>query len=121
MKQLQTKQEAIDTVQKNNEEYYELALNLSVKWVSERFKPFTSEDLSEHLYLILGQPKEPRVLGAIIVYLKKQKLIKHNGYTTYKKKQGHGKPSSIWISLSYSLKQQQNRKTDKTLNLFEDM
>jgi hypothetical protein len=119
-KQLQTKDEAIDTVQNNNEEFYNLAIELARKWVENRFKPFTSEDLSEHLYLILGVPDEPRVLGAIIRHLKREKLIKHNGYSVYKKKQGHGKPSSVWISLSYSLKQQQNRKTEKSLDLFKD-
>jgi hypothetical protein len=109
-KQLQTTEEAIQTVQDNNQEYYELALQYSEKWIETRFKPFTSEDLSADMYLVLGHPKEPRVLGAVIKYLQKNKLIKHNGYTRYSAKQGHGKPSSVWISLRYSEIQSQNRK-----------
>lgn len=109
-KQLQTTEEAIQTVQENNQEYYDLAIEYSEKWVETRFKPFTSEDLSADMYLVLGIPKEPRVLGAVIRHLKKQKMIKHNGYTTYRKLQGHSKPSSVWISLRYSEIQSQNRK-----------
>ncbi len=109
-KQLQTTEEAIQTVQENNQEYYELALEYAEKWIETRFKPFTSEDLSADMYLVLGSPKEPRVLGAVMRNLNKRKLIKHNGYTTYRKIQGHGKPSSVWISLKYSEIQSQNRK-----------
>jgi len=89
-KQLQTKEEAIQTVQENNQEYYDLAIEYAEKWIETRFKPFTSEDLSADMYLVLGVPKEPRVLGAIITYLRKKKLIKSNGYKPYSARQGHG-------------------------------
>jgi len=119
-KQLQTKEEAIQTVQENNQEYYDLAIEYAEKWIETRFKPFTSEDLSADMYLVLGIPKEPRVLGAIINYLRKKKLIKSNGYKPYSARQGHGRPSTIWISLRYSQIQSENRKT-KTLKLnFEE-
>lgn len=120
MKQLQTEEEAIQTVKENNQEYYDLAIDYAVTWVSKRFYPFTSEDLSADMYLVLGVPKEPRVLGAILRYLSKEKKIKHNGYAKYKKKQGHGKPCSVWISLEYSKRQQENAKKEKTLDLFKD-
>lgn len=87
MKQLQTKEEAIKTVEENNQEYYDLALEYASKWVETRNRSFTSEDLSADMYLVLGQPKEPRVLGAIMWYLSKNKLIKHHGYSKYKAKQ----------------------------------
>jgi len=109
-KQLQTTEEAIQTVQENNQEYYDLALQYSEKWIETRFKPFTSEDLSADMYLVLGVPKEPRVLGAIFSNLNKRGLIKHNGYSKYKAKQGHSRPSSVWLSLRYSQIQSQNRK-----------
>lgn len=119
-KQLQTKEEAIQTVQENNQEYYDLAIEYAEKWVETRFKTFTSEDLSADMYLVLGVPREPRVLGAVISYLRNKKLIKHNGFAKYQKKQGHGKPSSVWISLRYSEIQSENRRL-KTLKLnFEE-
>lgn len=109
-KQLQTTEEAIQTVQENNQEYYDLAIEYAEKWVETRFKPFTSEGLSADMYLVLGIPKEPRVLGAVIKHLQRTKIIKHNGFARYQKKQGHGKPCSVWISLKYSEIQSQNRK-----------
>lgn len=109
-KQLQTTEEAIQTVQENNQEYYDLAIEYAEKWVATRFKPFTSEDLSSDMYLVLGIPKEPRVLGAVINYLRRSKMIKHNGFAKYRGKQGHNKPSSVWISLKYSEIQSQNRR-----------
>lgn len=118
-KQLQTKEEAIQTVKENNEDYFDLALNYAVKWVSERFSPFTSEDLSSDMYLVLGYPREPRVLGAVILTLKNESRIKFHGYTRYKAKQGHGKPATVWISREYSLKQAKNASKDQTLNLFD--
>ncbi len=116
-KQLQTTEEAIQTVKDNNLEYYELAYDYACKWVSEKMKPFTSEDLSEDMYLVLGTPNEPRVLGAVFRRLNKEKRIKHNGYVTYKKKQGHNKPSSQWLSMEYSLRQKNNASNNSTLKL----
>lgn len=120
LKQLQTTDEAIETVKENNYGYYELGLNFSVKWVAEKMQPFTSEDLSKDMYLILGVPDEVRVLGAIIRKLSKEGRIKFNGYSKYNAKQGHGKPVTVWISREYSLKQSQNAKKEQTLNLFEN-
>ena len=79
MKQLQTKEEAIQTVEDNNKEYYELGLNFAIKWVAEKMQPFTSEDLSADMYLILGVPNEVRVLGAIVRRLSKEGRIRFNG------------------------------------------
>ncbi len=119
MKQLQNKEEAIQTVKDNNESYYGLAYNYACKWVAEKMQPFTSEDLSKDMYLILGYPKEPRVLGAVFLQLSKEKRIKFNGYVRYKAKQGHCKPSTQWIGREYSQRQSNNAKKDITLNLFE--
>ncbi len=55
-KQLQTKDEAIQTVKENNLGYYHLGYNYACKWVAEKMQPFTSEDLSFDMYLVLGVP-----------------------------------------------------------------
>lgn len=57
IEQLKTKEEAIQQVQENNIEFYELAVNLARRWVSLQFKPFSSEDFRNHSNLILGVPK----------------------------------------------------------------
>lgn len=119
-KQLQTKEQAIQTVEDNNKEYYELGLNYAIKWVAEKMQPFTSEDLSRDMYLILGIPEEPRVLGAIVRKLSKEGRIRFNGYVKYKALQGHGKPAAQWLSREYSIKQSKNATKDQTLDLFEN-
>jgi hypothetical protein len=121
MKQLQTKEEAIDTVQKNNQEFYDLAIELARRWVSNQFKHFSSEDFREHSNLVLGVPVQPAVFGAVFRTLIKEKRIKYHSVGTAKNKQAHGRLIRFYISREYSEKQKQNRKTDKTLNLFEDM
>lgn len=119
-KELQTQKEAIQTVKENNQEYYDLAIGFAEKWISERNSPFTSEDLSFDMYLVLGLPNEKRVLGAVMNHLRDKKLIKHNGFTRYKAKQGHGKPCNQWISILYSEKQAAKRKiTHPELNFEE--
>lgn len=112
-KELQTTEEAIETVKANNEAYYDLAINFAERWIDDRIKPFTSEDLSANMYLVLGIPDEPRVLGAVMIYLKKQKLIKHFGFVRYKARQGHNKPCNQWLTTKYSNRQSFNRKKDK--------
>jgi len=121
MKQLQTKEEAIETVKDNNREFYDLALELSRKWVSEQFKPFSSEDFRNHSNLVLGQPRQPSVFGAVFLALLKEKRIFVHSYGTAKNKQAHGRIIRIYISREYSEKQSNNRKADKSLNLFYDM
>lgn len=113
-KELQSKEEAIETVKTNNEDYYDLAIAYAEMWINDIFKPFTSEDLSKDMYLVLGVPDELRVLGAVINYLRDKGLIKHFGFARYKAKQGHGKPCNTWITVRYSKKQSYNRKKNKT-------
>ena len=64
-KQLQTTEEAIETVRVNNEGYHDLALEFAKRWILEKWKPFTSEDLSKEMHLVL-EPDEPRVLGSVM-------------------------------------------------------
>jgi hypothetical protein len=120
-KQLQTKEEAIQQVQENNQEFYNLALDLARRWVSIQFKPFSSEDFRNHSDLILGIPRQPSVFGAIFLTLIKEKRILTHGYSTAKNKQAHGRIIRVYISREYSQKQSQNAKKDQTLNLFENL
>lgn len=106
-------QKAIDQVRDNNIVYYENALSFATDWVKNQFKPFTSEDLKNAFYNAGNTPPaEPRVFGAVIRKLSKDKLISHNGYKKSNNPTCHSRPQSIWISIEYSMKQQQNRKTN---------
>jgi hypothetical protein len=118
-KQLQSTEEAIETVKENNREYYDLAIVYTERWIKEQFKPFTSEDLSSDMYLVLGKPQQPRILGAIFQYLKKKDLIKHHGYATCKSKDRHSRPISVWITVRYSKQQSNNRSKLKSKNKVE--
>ena len=107
-KQLQTKEEAIQQVQENNAEFYNLALDLARRWVSEQFKPFSSEDFREHCNLILGLPRQPAVFGAVFKVLIKEKRIFTHSYSTAKNKQAHGRITRNYISFEYREKQSKN-------------
>lgn len=101
---------AIEAVKLGNHEYYLKALQFSEGWVKITFKPFSSEDLKQAFYLAGNpEPDEPRVFGAVINELKRQKLIEFHSYRKYKDIKGHGRPSTVWISTEYRLKQQSNR------------
>ncbi len=118
-KQLQTTEEAIDTVKTNNEEYYDLAIEYAVRWIADQWKEFTSEDLSADMYLVLGKPEEPRVLGPVFGFLRDNNLIKWNRLAKYKAKQGHSKPCNTWITIRYSKRQSENRSKIKSKNKVE--
>jgi hypothetical protein len=113
-KQIQSKEEAIQTVKINNEEYYDLAIEFAKRWIYERWTEFSSEDLSFDMYLVLGRPTELRVLGPVMAYLRDNNLIKHHRTGTYKAKQGHRKPTNIWITIRLSTRQSENRSKVKS-------
>lgn len=51
-----TTEKAIEQVEINNKDYYDLAYEFAVIWVNTIFKPFSSEDLKEDMYAA-GHPK----------------------------------------------------------------
>lgn len=106
-------EKAIEQVKDNNKSYYLTAYGFAADWVKNQFDTFSSEDLKEDFYKA-GHPKpsEPRVFGAVINELKKNKLIKFHSYQSYRNPAGHCRPSSVWISIEYSLLQSQKRLTN---------
>lgn len=87
---------SLDQVQDATRNWYQDCLFFALNYIT-MVQSFTSENLIE-CYEKLGNPKpsEIRVWGAVIRELKSRKLIKHNGFTTYKKPQGHCKPVNVW-------------------------
>jgi hypothetical protein len=108
---LQT-EKAIESVREANMTYYLNAYGFAKEWTQLQMKPFSSEDLKDAFYKISDKPSEPRVWGAVMVALSKDRLIIHHGFQKYKNPVGHSKPSTVWISKRYSEKQSANRKAN---------
>lgn len=119
-RQLKTKEESIKQVAENHPEYYSLSLDLARRWVSEQFKIFSAEDFGNHCKLILGQPEQPSVFGAVFKALIEEKRLSVYGTSTAKNKQAHGRLIRTYISREYSQKQSKNARKEQTLNLFEN-
>ena len=89
----------IEQVKAGRSNYYLQCLQFAKVYI-QRYKVFTSEDIIE-AYLSENQhktPAEPRVWGAVIRELQRMNVIKHKGFSRYKKPCGHGKPCNVWES-----------------------
>lgn len=81
-------------------------------------KPFTSEELKNAFYdLGNAPPNEPRLWGAVIREIRYLGMIQSNGYRKSNNPICHSRPQTIWISLPYRLKQQQNATKEQSLKL----
>lgn len=112
---------AIERVKEGNKDYYLRAYDFAVVWVKNVFKTFSSENLKEAFYAAGNEkPDEPRVFGAVMNELRKQNLIHFHSYQKYQNPKGHCRPSTVWISTEYRLKQQRNSNapTKDQLGLF---
>jgi len=120
MKKTQTKEEAIESVKNGDIGYYETALCFARNWVEKQFKEFSSEEFKRDFYESGNlPPREPKIFGAVFKKLITEKLIFPHGTTMAKEKVAHGRLMRTYISLNFRLKQQQNRKQEQSLNLFE--
>lgn len=122
MKNIQSKEEAIESVKNGNKSYYLKCLGFAREWVSIQFKPFTSEDLKK-AYFDLGNdpPDESRVFGAVFKTLSDENLILYYDFVKAKNKVAHGRDLKRWISAAYSRKQAENAsRKESTLDLFND-
>lgn len=88
---------ALDRVQERSMNWYSDCFDFALDNFSRLPKQFTSEDLIQ-LYrdANLPEPLETRVWGAVMVKLKRGRLIKPIGFSKYKNPNGHCKPSTIW-------------------------
>lgn len=105
-------EKAIETVKQNNKQFYLHALSFAREWVKNRFVKFSSEDLRDSYYKLNPKPREERIWGAVINALKKEGLIRFHSYQQYKNPAGHSRPSAVWISYDYSVKQKKNRQSN---------
>jgi hypothetical protein len=76
--------------------YYDNILYFSKGWIAQQGQ-FTTEVLrSAYESQTTLIPAEPRVYGAVVKDLQKEKMIQHYGYTTAQNKQAHNRPISVW-------------------------
>lgn len=87
----------LEQVKKPDLNHYEKCLQFAMNWINRK-DVFTSEELiNDFKEQTEIEPKEPRVWGAVMRELSNKGLIIPVGYTTYKGKQGHGKPTRMWM------------------------
>lgn len=95
----------IQQVAEAKDNCYDECLAFAKSWLNRQTSVFTSENLIAD-YLKAGNqpPKEPRVWGAVVQALSRNKLITLVRYEPYKGKAGHGKPSAVWARTNAPVK-----------------
>ena len=85
--------------------FYDECLAFAENWLKAQTSVFTSENLiADYNKTNHAAPKEPRVWGAVIKKLSKNKLITLVRYEAYKKSSGHGKPCAVWARTNAPVK-----------------
>jgi len=116
-------QKAIEKVILNNQPFSEIYFQFAKEWVSKRFKSFTSDDIRK-AFLDAGNehPRHRNAWGGCIHRLSGKKLIFDTEKTIPSERpEAHGRLLRIWLSREYVLKQQSNRKTESSLDLFKEI
>lgn len=117
-KEIQSKEEAIESVMYGNKHDFNKIFSFAELWVKNQFKWFSADDLKEAYYLAGNlPPQQPSVFGAVFSNLAKSKLIFHFGFTKSKHKIAHGRDLKTWISLEYKLRQANNASNKSNLKL----
>lgn len=119
-KEIQSKEEAIESVIFGNKNDYNRIFNFAESWIKTQFKIFSSDDLKEAYYLAGNPaPQQPNVFGGVFSSLAKAKLIFHRGFTKSRHKVAHGRDLKTWISKEYSELQSKKRITEETVKARE--
>ncbi len=92
-------QKKIDQAEANANEEWKRAAYDRVRWLAERRRIFTSEDVILWLESKSYKTKEKRALGAIMQYYQRNGYIKALGWTTAKRRERHNAPVRVWESL----------------------
>lgn len=86
----------IEKVKEPNKNRFLMCYSYALGWIKYQSK-FSSEDLiADYEKTDAPIPEEKRVWGAVIRELRKDKLIEHYGFGTYKNPVGHKKPVNVW-------------------------
>lgn len=118
-KEIQSKEEAIESVMYGNKQDFNRIFAFAEQWVKTQFKWFSSDDLKEAYYGAGNPiPVQLNVFGAVFSNLAREGLIFHHGFTKSRHKVAHGRDLKTWISLEYKLKQKANASNNSNLKLF---
>lgn len=117
-KEIQTKEEAIESVVFGNKTDYNRIFSFAEQWVKSQFRWFSADDLKE-AYYSAGNPApvEPKVFGGVFNSLSRASFIYHFGYTKSKNKAAHGRDLKTWISKEYKERQKNNASNKNNLKL----
>lgn len=107
---MNTKDEALQKVKGNNKEEFNTLYNFSVKWLENRTRPFTIEDIKPEFEKYHFIPRQYNIYGAVINALACAGKIREKGMVRAKLPAAHGRKIGLWISTEYRLKQQTNAK-----------
>lgn len=117
-KEIQTKEEAIESVIYGNKHDYNRIFSFAEQWIKLKFKCFSSDDLKEAYYLAGNPiPVEPKVFGGVFSSLARAKMIFHFGFTKSKYKVAHGRDLKTWISREFKDRQKNNASNKNNLKL----
>lgn len=117
-KEIQSKEEAIESVMYGNKHDFNKIFAFAEQWVKTQFKWFSADDLKEAYYLAGNPiPQQLNVYGAVFSNLAKAKLIFHHGFTKSKHKVAHGRDLKTWISKEYKQRQANNASNKSNLKL----
>jgi hypothetical protein len=116
-KEIQTKEEALESVMYGNKYDYNKIFAFAEQWVKTQFKVFSANDFKK-AYLESNEiPQQVNVFGAVFNNLAREKLIFRFGTTNSNTSESKGCLIRTWISKEYKLRQQQNASNKTNLKL----
>ena len=117
-REIQTKEEAIESVMYGNKTDFNRIFAFAEQWVKTQFKWFSSDDLKEAYYGAGNPiPIQVNVFGAVFSNLAKAGLIFHHGFTKSRHKVAHGRDLKSWISKEFKQRQANNASNITNLKL----
>lgn len=120
MKTIPTKTEAINQLIINNQPEYLKVYGFATDWIKTRMREFTAEDLKAAYEKLNGVIRQPCIYGAVFTVLANNGLIKYKRHEKAKCPAARSRQISVWISIHFRLRQQNNRRNDHgTINLFQ--
>lgn len=89
-------QKSLDTAERVKPGWSDQCYRFFKIWIKKQTKPFKVESFRESVRGVINDPPSLRTFGAIVIRAKKDKLIKHVGYTQVDNPKAHKANISLW-------------------------